>query len=196
MYPAAVVAGNTETSQRIVDVVFGALAQALPDRIPAASCGTMSSVALGGRRRWTYYETIGGGSGAGAARRRRVGRAVPHDQHAQHARRGDRDAVPAARPAIRARTTAAGKGRNRGGDGIIREIEALDDCEGTMLSDRRLTRPYGLAGAEGRSGEDAIDAEHLKGGKKSFSLRSGQTLHIHTPGGGGWEGKEMTISET
>src|SRR6185312_3867296 len=63
-YPAAVVAGNTETSQRVVDVVFGALAKALPDRIPAASCGTMSSIALGGTK-WTYYETIGGGSGAG-----------------------------------------------------------------------------------------------------------------------------------
>src|SRR5688572_22477687 len=68
-YPAAVVAGNTETSQRVVDVVLGALAQALPEKIPAASCGTMSSVALGGvdaaGRPWTYYETIGGGSGAG-----------------------------------------------------------------------------------------------------------------------------------
>src|SRR6185369_13336743 len=66
LYPAAVVAGNTETSQRVVDVVLGALAQAQPERIPAASCGTMSSVALGGAR-WTYYETIGGGSGAGPA---------------------------------------------------------------------------------------------------------------------------------
>src|SRR5439155_24193147 len=70
-FPAAVVAGNTETSQRVVDVVFGALAKALPDRLPPASCGTMSSVALGGpsggQAAWTYYETIGGGSGAGPA---------------------------------------------------------------------------------------------------------------------------------
>src|SRR5262249_43781358 len=147
LYPAAVVAGNTETSQRVVDVVLGALAQAMPDRIPAASCGTMSSVALGARA-WTYYETIGGGCGAGPGW---------HGEsaiqcHMTNTLNTPAEAIELQYP-LRIRRferapNTGGHGKFTGGDGIIREIEALEDCEGTILSDRRLTRPYGLGGAE------------------------------------------------
>ena len=91
--PHAVAGGNVETSQRIVDVVLGALAQALPDLIPAASLGTMNNLTIGGRdpergAPFAYYETVGGGAGAGPDWRRAVGRARAHDQHPQHPRRG------------------------------------------------------------------------------------------------------------
>src|SRR5205823_4875438 len=186
LYPAAVVAGNTETSQRIVDVVLGALAQALPERIPAASCGTMSSVALGGSG-WTYYETIGGGSGAEP----NFNGASCVQCHMTNTLNTPAEAIEMQYPlrilAFERRVQSGGKGRHVGGDGIHRAIQVLEDCEGTLLSDRRSTRPYGLAGgAEGKSGEDAIDQDRLTGGKKSFALRGGQTLHIRTPGGGGW----------
>ncbi len=150
-YPAAVVAGNTETSQRLVDVIFGALAQALPDRIPAASCGTMNSVAMGGDAAgggggWTYYETIGGGSGGGP-----LGAGASAVQcHMTNTRNTPAEALELQYP-LRVRrferdAGSGGAGRHRGGDGVVREIEALVPVEGTVLSDRRLTRPYGLAG--------------------------------------------------
>src|SRR5439155_22742648 len=149
--PAAVVAGNTETSQRLVDVVFGALAKALPGRIPAASCGTMSSVALGGEG-WTYYETIGGGSGAGPdgdgasavqchmTNTLNTPAEAIEMQYPLRVRRFERDAG------------SGGAGEFHGGDGILREIEALARVDGTILSDRRTTRPYGLSGGNAASG--------------------------------------------
>jgi N-methylhydantoinase B len=189
-YPAAVVAGNTETSQRVVDVVFGALAKALPDRIPAASCGTMSSVALGSAN-WTYYETIGGGSGAG-----------PHGHgasavqcHMTNTLNTPAEAIEMQYPLRvlrfeRARGTG-GAGAHRGGDGIIRELQALADCEGTILADRRTMQPRGAAGAD--TGASAIDqivdaSGSARGisGKSRFDLRAGEVLSIRTPGGAGW----------
>jgi N-methylhydantoinase B len=192
LYPAAVVAGNTETSQRIVDVVLGALAQALPDKIPAASCGTMSSVALGGEG-WTYYETIGGGSGAGAG----FAGASCVQCHMTNTLNTPAEAIELQYPLrVRAFERAArtgGKGKFRGGDGIIRKLEALADCEGTLLGDRRLIQPYGLAGGEAAtSASDSIisndDAPRtwLESGKAQFKLQDGETLEIRTPGGGGW----------
>ncbi|MGH7176394.1 MAG: hydantoinase B/oxoprolinase family protein, partial [Tepidisphaeraceae bacterium] len=206
-YPAAVVAGNTETSQRIVDVVFGALAQALPGRIPAASCGTMSSVALGsvpspgtpGEGRvsvlsaassaWTYYETIGGGSGAGPAWH---GESAVQC-HMTNTLATSAEALELQYPLRVTRFERApdsgGAGNFQGGDGIIREIEALADCEGTILSDRRVSRPYGLrGGAPGASGTNEIISDGITpiSGKASFQLKPGQRLRITTPGGGGW----------
>jgi N-methylhydantoinase B len=188
-YPAAVVAGNTETSQRVVDVVFGAFAQALPDRIPAASCGTMSSVALGGRG-WTYYETIGGGSGAGPS----FDGESAVQCHMTNTLSTPAEALEMQYP-LRVRRferaeSTGGAGRYRGGDGIVRELEALDDCEGTILSDRRISRPYGLSnGAAGASGMnsivDADGSETQIAGKSRFNLRKGQILRIQSPGGGG-----------
>lgn len=196
LYPAAVVAGNTETSQRVVDGIFGALAQLLPDRIPAASCGTMSSVALGGasgelQLGWTYYETVGGGSGGSPEG---VG-ASAVQCHMTNTLSTPAEALEMQYP-LRVRRferalSTGGRGAHRGGDGIVREIEALAPAEGTVLSDRRLSRPYGLRGGQAASaGTNAIISSSGKesklAGKCNISLRDGDVLRIVTPGGGGW----------
>jgi N-methylhydantoinase B len=197
LYPAAVVAGNTETSQRIVDVVLGALAQALPGRIPAASCGTMSSVALGGVRAdgtpWTYYETIGGGCGAGPG----WDGASAVQCHMTNTLNTPAEAIEMQYPLrVRAFMRAVGTGgagKFAGGDGIIRVLEALEGCEGTLLGERIGFSPYGLEGGE--HGTGASDWIHLPDvardtfwatRKVRFALRPGDLLHVRTPGGGGW----------
>jgi N-methylhydantoinase B len=191
LHPAAVVAGNTETSQRVVDVVLGALAQALPERIPAASCGTMSSVALGGAG-WTYYETVGGGSGAGPG----FNGASAVQCHMTNTLNTPAEALEMQYP-LRVRRferahETGGRGANAGGDGIVREIEALTACEGTVLSDRRLSRPYGLQGGDAAvAGENQIvraagSVTEPLAGKARFALQAGDVLRIRTPGGGGW----------
>jgi N-methylhydantoinase B len=191
VYPAAVAAGNTETSQRIVDVVLGALAAAMPDRIPAASCGTMSSLALGGAG-WTYYETIGGGSGAG----RGFDGAGAVQCHMTNTLNTPAEAIELQYP-LRVRrferdSLSGGAGEFTGGDGIVREIEALAPLDGTILSDRRLTRPYGLSGGNAADpGESWIilpneSRQTLLPGKARFAMQAGQRLRIRTPGGGGW----------
>jgi N-methylhydantoinase B len=191
-YPAAVVAGNTETSQRVVDVVFGALARALPDRIPAASCGTMSSVALGGPN-WTYYETIGGGSGAGPT----ADGASAVQCHMTNTLNTPAEAIEMQYP-LRVRRferagDTGGPGRRRGGDGIMRELEALAPCEGTLLADRHVKEPYALNGGmtpwPGGAWIDFPDERrslNWNNGKVRFTLNTGDTLCIRTPGGGGW----------
>jgi N-methylhydantoinase B len=196
LYPAAVVAGNTETSQRVVDVVFGALAQALPDRIPAASCGTMSSVAIGNSQSatgnaWTYYETIGGGTGAS---RNQAG-ASAVQCHMTNTLNTPAEALEMQYPLRVRRLSRAsqtgGPGQHPGGDGIVRELQATAPCEGTILADRRTTAPYGLAGgAPATPGANRITradgtTEPLAG-KARFRLNPGDTLRIQTPGGGGW----------
>jgi N-methylhydantoinase B len=189
-YPAAVVAGNTETSQRLVDVIFGALANAIPDTIPAASCGTMNSVALGGEG-WTYYETVGGGSGGGP-----TGSGASAVQcHMTNTLNTPAEAIELQYP-LRVRRFerdpgTGGNGRHRGGDGVIREIEALAPTTGTLLTDRRLHRPYGLAGGTpGSPGENWIivtgDHDQVVAPKAEFALKTGDRLRIMTPGGGGW----------
>jgi N-methylhydantoinase B len=192
-YPSAVVAGNTETSQRIVDAVFGALAQAIPDRIPAASAGTMSSLALGSRQPpiWTYYETIPGGAGAGP-----IGPGESAVQvHMTNTLNTPAEALEMQYP-IRARRFervigSGGKGAHLGGDGVIRELEMLCDVEGTILSDRRRTAPYGLAGgSSGSTGRNSLvlpdGRVETLAGKAHFHAHSGSRIQIITPGGGGW----------
>jgi N-methylhydantoinase B len=196
-YPAAVVAGNTETSQRVVDVVLGALARALPGRIPAASCGTMSSVALGGVRAdgtpWTYYETIGGGCGAGPG-----WDGAPAVQcHMTNTLNTPAEAIEMQYP-LRVRrfgraAETGGAGRFRGGDGILRAVEALEDCEGTLLASGMGRAPYGLAGGQkAAAGEawvhvaEAGDERHWRSGMVRLVMRKGDVLHVRTPGGGGW----------
>jgi N-methylhydantoinase B len=184
-HPAPVAAGNTETSQRIVDVVFGALANALPHRIPAASCGTMSSVALGGSD-WTYYETVGGGSGAGPG----FDGASAVQCHMTNTLNTPAEALEMQYPLRVVRFERApstgGDGKFRGGDGIVREIQSLDACEGTVLADRRVYRPYGLSGGgAAQPGHNHIDDAPLAG-MAQFALRPGQIFRIVTPGGGGW----------
>lgn len=195
-HPAAVVAGNTETSQRVVDVVFGALAKALPGKIPAASCGTMSSVALGSplstqhsppsASSWTYYETIGGGSGAGPT----ADGASAVQCHMTNTLNTPAEAIEMQYPLrIRRFERAAGSGgagKQTGGDGIIREIEALTPVEGTLVTDRRISRPYGLAGGQRAApGANSINDTPI-GGKSKVTLARGDILRIITPGGGGW----------
>jgi N-methylhydantoinase B len=145
LYPSAVVAGNTEMSQRVVDVVFGALAVALPEVIPAASCGTMSSVALGGvgasGAEWTYYETVGGGSGAGAT----FDGASAIQCHMTNTLNTPAEAIELQYP-LRVRRFertrgTGGAGTQRGGDGTVREREVLRPAEGTLLGNRRTSRP-------------------------------------------------------
>jgi N-methylhydantoinase B len=194
--PAAVAGGNVETSQRIVDVLLRALAQAVPDRIPAAASGTMNNLTIGGidprtGEPFTYYETIAGGMGA---RPSEPGVSGVHT-HMTNSWNTPAEALEYAYPLrvrrYSLRTASGGAGKYRGGDGMIREIELLTDCEVTLLSDRRTRGPYGLAG--GKAGSPArASVIHRDGsikempGKFSTRLKKGERIRIETPGGGGW----------
>ena len=198
-YPAATAGGNVETSQRIVDVLLKALASALPDRIPAASSGTMNNVTLGTihpvtKLPITYYETIGGGMGGGPQ--------GPGDHgihtHMTNSLNTPIEALERAFPIrvreYRLRRGSGGKGRNPGGDGIVRSFEMLTECQATILSDRRRYAPYGLKA--GRAGKKGANHLIVKGRRKripsktSAWLEPGDCLVIETPGGGGWGGTQ------
>ena len=194
-FPAAVAGGNVELSQRIVDVVLGALSQAVPDKIPAASQGTMNNVTVGGvdsrnSRPFAYYETIAGGLGASLEG---DGESAVHC-HMTNTLNTPVEALEYSYPflvkeySIRRKT--GGNGRHKGGDGIVREIELLSDAEVTVLSERRKIPPYGLFGGKpGAVGKNIIFRKKLqeqKGGKFSVSLNKGDRLRIETPGGGGY----------
>lgn len=196
--PAPVAGGNVETSQRIVDVLLGALAQAgIPGslRIPAASQGTMNNLTIGGfdphaGQPFTYYETIGGGMGAteGAP-----GLSALHS-HMTNTLNTPVEALEYAYPlrvlAYAIRRGSGGAGRWRGGDGIRRDLQALADAQATLLSERRRFPPYGLqGGAPGQPGENVLirQGEELRlPGKGTFELHVGDILSIRTPGGGGY----------
>ena len=196
--PAAVAGGNVETSQRIVDVLLRALAQALPDRIPAASSGTMNNLTIGGMDDrsdsavpFAYYETIAGGSGAGA---QHDGVSGVHT-HMTNSLNTPAEALEYSYPLrvtkYALRTGSGGEGLHRGGDGIVREIEMLTDATVTLLSDRRKTRPYGLAGgSDGAAGRTEIvradGSVETMASKASTEARRGDRIRIETPGGGGW----------
>ncbi len=195
--PHAVAAGNVETSQRIVDVVFGALAQALPDLIPAASQGTMNNLTFGGKthsgRPFAYYETMGGGVGAGPSAE---GGSGLHS-HMSNTLNTPVEALEFSFP-LRVKRYAlrhgsGGNGQQRGGDGLVRELQFLVAVQATLTSERRTGAPYGLQGGEaGNSGENwLISAETPDDptplpAKTSLTLAPGDTLRIATPGGGGW----------
>jgi N-methylhydantoinase B len=194
--PAAVAGGNVETSQRIVDVLLRALAQAMPQRIPAGSAGTMSNLTIGGvdprtAEPFAYYETAAGGMGA---RQGMNGISGVHT-HMTNSLNTPVEALEYAYP-FRVRRYAyrlgsGGDGKFRGGDGLIREIELLADAEVTLLADRRKSLPYGLiGGADGAPGRATVvksngEAMELPG-KCSRKLAKGDVLRIETPGGGGW----------
>lgn len=187
--PAAVAAGNVETSQRITDVLLGALAKAIPERIPAASHGSMNNVAMGGEvagKPWHYYETVGGGMGAGMHYPGLSGVQVhmtntlntPVESLEMHY------PLRVSRYALRA--GSGGEGRCRGGDGLIREFEFLHPAQLTLLTERRRLAPWGLAGGEpGVAGENSLNGEPLPG-KVSKTVSAGDRLTVATPGGGGW----------
>ncbi len=188
-FPAAVVAGNTETSQRITDVVLGALAQALPDRIPAASQGTMNNFTFGAAG-LVYYETIGGGHGGSPDHDGISGRHV----HMSNTRNTPIEALEYALPVrvniYRLRDGSGGAGLHRGGDGIVREYEFLVPATVTINSERRIYSPYGLQG--GSSGHSGINRlirgteEISLGGKWTGRVQPGDRIVIESPGGGGW----------
>ena len=198
--PSAVAGGNVETSQRIVDVVLGALAQAIPDVIPAASYGTMTNLTIGGidprtREPFAYYETTAGGMGA------RPGADGLHATHCHmtNSRNTPIEALEHAYPyyvrRYEIRRGSGGNGKHRGGDGIRREIELRCEAEITVLSDRRVYPPYGLhggaPGALGRNvlcvpGPDGERVEEEVPGKVSLQVQAGTSILIETPGGGGY----------
>jgi N-methylhydantoinase B len=192
--PSAVAAGNVETSQRIVDVLFGALALAIPDRIPAASCGSMNNLAISGIRPdgspFSYYETIGGGMGA---RPDSNGLSGIHT-HMTNTMNTPVEALEHGYPfeIVRygLRHHSGGNGLFVGGDGIIRAYRFLSEARVALLSERRQTAPYGLQGGEaGEKGENWLvrEGKHKKiPGKTVFHVFPGDLLYIKTPGGGGW----------
>ena len=194
--PAAVAGGNVETSQRIVDVLLKALAQAIPERVPAAAAGTMNNLTIGGidprsGQPFAYYETIAGGMGA---RPTKDGVSGVHT-HMTNSLNTPAEALEYAYP-IRLRqyslrSKSGGEGLHNGGDGIIREIEILTDAQVTLLADRRSRGPYGLAGGgDGARGRTLIirsdGSEEELAGKISVRLRPGESVRIESPGGGGW----------
>ncbi|MGD0508037.1 MAG: hydantoinase B/oxoprolinase family protein, partial [Terriglobales bacterium] len=199
--PAAVAGGNVETSQRIVDVLLKALAQAIPDRIPAAASGTMNNLTIGGidlrmgdpriGEPFAYYETIAGGMGA---RPTKDGVSGVHT-HMTNSLNTPAEALEYAYPVrlwqYSLRSNSGGAGLHEGGDGIVREIEVLTDAQVTLLADRRSRGPYGLAGgADAAPGRTLIirrdGSEEEIPGKTSVRLRSGERVRIESPGGGGW----------
>jgi len=201
VHPASVAGGNVETSQRIVDVLFKALARALPSKIPAASQGTMNNLTIGGidtrpgypAREFSYYETVAGGMGARPAL---DGMSAVHT-HMTNSLNTPAEALEYAYPLrvreYKIRRGSGGRGKTRGGDGVVREIETLVPAHMSLLSDRRKRSPYGLAGGEdGKSGAAAIirDGRTRKiGSKGSWELNAGDRVRIETPGGGGFRKK-------
>ena len=197
--PASVAGGNVETSQRIVDVLFKALANAMPERIPAASQGTMNNLTIGGidarsGNEFSYYETVAGGAGA---RPQLDGMSGVHT-HMTNSLNTPAEALEYAYPLrvreYRLRKGSGGKGRFRGGDGVIREIETLVPARMSLLADRREHGPYGLNGGEqGQPGTNVIirGKQRVKfPAKGSRQLDAGDRVRIETPGGGGWGGED------
>jgi N-methylhydantoinase B/oxoprolinase/acetone carboxylase alpha subunit len=216
--PAAVGAGNVEVSQRVADVCLGALARALPSRVGAASQGTMNNVMIGGQS-FVYYETIAGGQGGRPGGRAGmsgvhtamtntmsepdpVSRAPLPGQSGVHTAMTNTlntptEAFERAYPMRVRRYTlrrgSGGGGLAPGGEGIEREIEMLEDCTVSLITERRVSQPWGLAGGEpGAVGEnwllpqgDESRAERLLD-KCMLRLRGGDVLRMLTPGGGGW----------
>jgi len=199
--PAPVAGGNVETSQRIVDVLLRALAQAIPARIPSASTGTMSNLTIGGRdprtgQPFTYYETTAGGMGA----RPGMDGISGVQTHMTNSLNTPVEALEYAYPfRVRQysyRKGSGGAGQFHGGDGLIREIELLAPAQVTLLADRRKFPPYGLDGGEaGKPGQASVTPKGNASvgatpeplpGKCSRQLHAGDTLRLETPGGGGW----------
>lgn len=189
--PAAVAAGNVETSMRLVDLVFGALAQALPERIPAASQGTMNNVAMGyidskSGARWDYYETLAGGIGGGP---KYAGLSAVHS-HMTNTLNTPVESLEMHYP-LRVlrygiRRHSGGAGLHSGGDGIVREYEFLANAQFSLLTERRRVAPWGLnGGGAGSVGINTLNGEPLPS-KCTRVVRKGDRLCLETPGGGGW----------
>jgi N-methylhydantoinase B len=196
-HPAAVAAGNVETSQRITDVILRAFGSALPDLIPALSQGTMNNLTIGGidpraGRAFTYYETAGGGMGGGP---QGPGLSGVHT-HMSNTLNTPVEALEHAYPfrvlRYSLRRGSGGEGRHPGGDGILREIELLAPAEVTLLTERRLSGPSGaMGGGGGAPGANTLVRTGVANplpSKISFRADAGDVIRLATPGGGGWGG--------
>jgi N-methylhydantoinase B len=195
-HPASVAGGNVETSQRIVDTVFKALSKAIPKRIPAASQGTMNNLTIGGidprtGSEFSYYETVAGGMGARADL---DGMSATHS-HMTNSLNTPAEALEYAYPLrvreYRIRKGSGGKGKQKGGDGTIREIETLASANMALLADRRKRAPYGLHGGEdGERGRAFVirrdGAKEQLRSKDNRQLNPGDRVRIETPSGGGF----------
>jgi len=195
-HPASVAGGNVETSQRIVDTVCKALSVAVPDRIPAASQGTMNNLTIGGYdprtgREFSYYETVAGGMGA---RPELDGMSGVHT-HMTNSLNTPAEALEYAYPLrvreYRIRESSGGRGKHQGGDGVVREVEVLAAARMSLLADRRKRGPYGLHGGEpGAAGRNQIISKDGKketiASKGTWELEAGDRVRIETPGGGGF----------
>jgi N-methylhydantoinase B len=192
-FPAPTAAGNVETSQRIVDVLLGAFAQALPEQVPAASQGTMNNLLIGasGDHPFSYYETLGGGEGGTP---NRPGMSGVHTGMT-NTQNTPAEAIELDYPLrvwrYELRTSSGGAGRHPGGDGLIREVEVLADCTLTVQSERREHPPWGLRGGHpGAVGRNVL--RHADGtevelpSKGTWQLHRGDRIRIETPAGGGW----------
>ncbi len=212
--PAAVGAGNVEVSQRVADVCLRALAGPAPDRVGAAGQGTMNNLIIGGRSGWVYYETIGGGQGG------RPGRPDMNGVHTAIANAGDYEHLPLAGMSgvhtgmtntmdtptealersyplrvlrYRLRDGSGGLGLAPGGDGIERVIQVLEPATLSLITERRLSRPWGLQGGEpGATGENWLwpageEGRRVPlGDKVTIELDTRDAVQVLTPGGGGW----------
>lgn len=193
-FPAAVAVGNTETSQRVVDCVLGALSLAMPDRIPAASLGTMNNITIGGQhggRAFVYYETIGGGHGGGPHGDGLSGR----HSHMTNTRNTPVETLEPVMPirvwAYHLREKSGGMGRYRGGEGIRRVYELCAPATVTLNTERRRIWPYGVCG--GKAGQPGVNrvqwrrkGTEILHSKATVYLETGDKIEIETPGGGGW----------
>ena len=181
--PAAVAAGNTETSSRIVDVVLAAVGQAVP--VPAQGQGTMNNVVLGNER-FTYYETIAGGQGACPDADGPSGVHVAMTNTLNTPVEALELAYPLRVERYSLRAGSGGDGLHRGGDGVVREIRALEPCRLSLLTQRRALAPRGAHGGDdGRPGRNLLNGEELPA-FATHDLAEGDVLRIETPGGGGW----------
>jgi N-methylhydantoinase B len=181
--PAAVAAGNVETSSRVVDVVMRAFGLAIP--VPAQGQGTMNNVTLGNER-FTYYETIGGGQGACPSADGPSGVHVAMSNTLSTPVEGLELQYPLRVERYGLRVGSGGAGKRRGGDGVLRELRVLEDCRLSIISERRAHAPQGeQGGAAGASGRNLVNGEPA-GAKLTRDLAAGDVVTIETPGGGGW----------
>jgi N-methylhydantoinase B len=181
--PAAVAAGNVETSCRIVDVLFRALAGAAD--VPAQGQGTMNNVTLGNER-FTYYETIGGGQGACADADGPSGVHVTMSNTLNTPVEALEVAYPLRVERYALRRGSGGDGARRGGEGVVRELRVLADCRLSVVSERRARAPQGVrGGGAGAPGRNLLNGRELAA-KVSADLVAGEVLTIETPGGGGY----------
>jgi N-methylhydantoinase B len=193
--PAAVAAGNVETSQRITDVLFSALAEALPDLMPALSQGTMNNTTVGGTdpqtgQPFAYYETVGGGMGAGPTGHGLSGVHVHMSNSLNTPVEALEHAYPFRVTHYSIRRDSGGVGRHRGGDGLRRDLQILTQARVALLSERRTAGPAGAAGGgPGSPGENVLiraGVEEPLPAKATFSVQAGDVISVRSPGGGGW----------